>query len=54
MATYTIVPRGDQFDVSVVSRNGARQTILGFSTQAEAEAWISHDEWRSKGPGADD
>lgn len=44
MATYTIIPRGEVFDIAVVSRNGARQTILGFTSEAEAQAWISEDE----------
>ena len=43
MATYTIIPRGDLFDVAVVSRNGARQTMLGFKTEADATTWISED-----------
>ena len=53
MATYTIVRRiGDVgFDVSVVGSDGARQTILNFQTEAEAEAWIVQDgrldRWRS-------
>lgn len=43
MATYTVIPRGDVFDVAVISRNGARQTMLGFKTEAKAEAWIRQD-----------
>jgi hypothetical protein len=52
MATYTIIRRiGDVgFDVSVVGSDGARQTILNFQTEVEAEAWIVQDEqldrWR--------
>ena len=53
MATYTIVRRtGDVgFDVSVIGSDGARQKILNFQTEAEAEGWIIQDEqldrWRS-------
>lgn len=43
MATYTIIPRVDLLDVAVVSRNGARQTVLGFASKADAEAWIDED-----------
>ncbi len=45
MATYAIVPRigDDGFDVSVVGSDGARQTILNFRTEADAEAWIVQD-----------
>jgi hypothetical protein len=53
MATYKIVRRiGDVgLDVSVVGIDGAKQTILNFQTEAEAEGWIIQDEqldrWRS-------
>jgi hypothetical protein len=45
MASYTIKPRADGagFDIGVVGSNGARQTMLGFKTEAEAEAWIAQD-----------
>jgi hypothetical protein len=47
MATYKIIPKGDQvgFDVEIVGNDGARQTLLGFETQAEAQTWISRDRW---------
>jgi hypothetical protein len=46
MTTYTIIPRPDQsgYDIAIVGTNGTHQTMLGFKTQAEAEAWIAQDE----------
>jgi hypothetical protein len=45
MAKYTIHPGegGVGFEISVVSDNGAHQTMLGFKTVAEADAWIAED-----------
>jgi hypothetical protein len=45
MTQYIIVPNGDGsgFNITVAGANGARQTMLGFSTEAEAEAWIVRD-----------
>jgi hypothetical protein len=45
MTTHTIIPKVDQtgFDVAIVGNNGVRQTLLGFETQADAEAWIAWD-----------
>jgi hypothetical protein len=45
MTTYTIVPNGDGtgFNISIAGSNGARQTMLGFETEAEAETWILQD-----------
>jgi hypothetical protein len=45
MAKYTIHPRegGVEFEVSVSSDNGAKQTMLGFKTVAEADAWVAED-----------
>jgi hypothetical protein len=45
MTQYIIVPNGDGsgFNITVSGANGARQTMLGFSTEAEAEAWILRD-----------
>ncbi len=34
---------GSGFHVGVTGEDGARQTILGFQSQAEAEAWILQD-----------
>lgn len=46
MATYTIVPQSAAggFAIEVVGGNGARQTLLGFASEAEASAWIAQDE----------
>jgi hypothetical protein len=46
MATYTVTraEKGrDGFDVQIVGDDGVRQTMLGFTTEAEAEAWIIDD-----------
>ena len=45
MASYAITVRGDPagFDVEIVARDGVRQTMIGFKTQADAEAWIVRD-----------
>jgi hypothetical protein len=45
MTTYTIIPNGDGtgFNISIAGSNGARQTMLGFASEAEAEAWITQD-----------
>jgi hypothetical protein len=45
MTTYTIVPAGDGtgFHIGVAGSNGARQTMLGFTSKEEAEAWIIQD-----------
>ena len=51
MNTYTIVPHSDGlgYDILIVSDNGVRQTILGFKTEADAEAWIDDDKKRDPG-----
>jgi hypothetical protein len=51
MTKYTIIPKVAQtgFDVAIVGNDGARQTLLGFGTQADAEAWIAWDKRRSAG-----
>lgn len=45
MATYTVTAEtaGTGYQVRIVGTNGAKQTMLGFSTKAEAEAWIVSD-----------
>jgi hypothetical protein len=45
MTTYTIIPNGDGtgFNISIVGADGARQTMLGFESEAEAKAWILQD-----------
>jgi hypothetical protein len=48
MATYTLIPNADQtFHVAIVGKDGARQTILGFQTKADAAAWIARDRLQS-------
>jgi hypothetical protein len=45
MTRYTIIPNSDGtgFNVGIAGSDGARQTILGFASEAEAEAWITQD-----------
>jgi hypothetical protein len=45
MTQYIIVPTGDGsgFNVAVSGADGTRQTMLGFDTEADAEAWIARD-----------
>ena len=45
MATYRIIPKVDRtdFDVAIAGNDGARQTLLGFKTHADAQAWIARD-----------
>jgi hypothetical protein len=52
MTTYTIVPNGDGtgFNISIAGSDGARQTMLGFASKAEAEAWIVQDRRLSQVP----
>jgi hypothetical protein len=48
MSTYTLIPSADQtFHVAIVGDDGARQTILGFQTEADAAAWIARDPLQS-------
>jgi hypothetical protein len=48
MPTYTVTPHADQtFHVAIVGNDGARQTILGFPTEADAAAWIAWDRLQS-------
>jgi hypothetical protein len=45
MSTYRLIPNADQtFHVAIVGDGGARQTILGFQTEADAAAWIARDQ----------
>ena len=46
MGNYTLIARPDGigYDIGVVSANGARHTMLGFKTRAEAQAWIDVDQ----------
>jgi hypothetical protein len=45
MSKYTVSPGygGVGFDIAVISGNGARNTLLGFATELEAQAWIMRD-----------
>jgi hypothetical protein len=48
MSTYAINLRPEQgeYEVRVVGSDGVRHTILGFPTEADAEAWIVADQAR--------
>jgi hypothetical protein len=51
MSTYAISSRSDEpagYDVHIVGKNGVRQTLLGFASEADAEAWIEADQARDK------
>jgi hypothetical protein len=60
MDKYAVAPdmTGRKFHVTIASSSGARQTILGFASEAEANSWIIQDTllintvapWMSKGP----
>jgi hypothetical protein len=52
MTKYTITPNDDSsgFNISIAGSNGARQTMLGFQSEAEAKAWILHDKRLSEVP----
>jgi hypothetical protein len=45
MAKYTVRPNGSGagYDIAVIGGNGARNTLLGFDTEMEAQAWIERD-----------
>jgi hypothetical protein len=44
MATYTLISRPDGgYDIQIVGADGAHQTMLGFSTEADANVWITQD-----------
>jgi hypothetical protein len=51
MANYTITPAGDGsgFQIGLVDSDGARHTMLGFTSMAEAEAWIVQDKRLNNG-----
>jgi hypothetical protein len=52
MTTYSIMPTGekDGFNVGIAGSDGTRQTMLGFTSEAEALAWIEHDKRLSAMP----
>jgi hypothetical protein len=39
-------PDGTGYDVHVIGADGARQTMLGFETEADALSWIASDKAR--------
>jgi hypothetical protein len=41
-------PGGNNYDIHVIGAQGTRQTMLGFRTEEEAEAWIVTD--KERGP----
>lgn len=51
MANYIILPGSDgaSFNVGITAANGTRQTMLGFATETEAEAWITQDRRLNRG-----
>jgi hypothetical protein len=57
MPTYSIVARQRQpgFKVDIVSENGARNVMLGFESEQEAQEWVEAsrrlDAVRSTPPG---
>lgn len=46
MNKYKIAARvgGTGFEVQVITTNGVRQTMLGFTTESEAQAWVVQDQ----------
>ena len=49
MSIYTVVQRADQvgFDISAIGDDGVHHTMLGFKSEADAEAWIEQDKRQS-------
>jgi hypothetical protein len=45
MITYTVIASADEtgFHVKIAGSEGNRQTILGFVTENDADAWIVND-----------
>jgi hypothetical protein len=45
MITYTVIASADQtgFHVKIDGSDGNRQTILGFVTESDVDAWIASD-----------
>jgi hypothetical protein len=45
MITYTVIASADQtdFHVKIAGGDGNRQTMLGFRTESDADAWIAND-----------
>jgi hypothetical protein len=51
MITYTVVPSADEtgFHVKIEGSDGNRQTILGFVTESDADAWIAYNKRLTEG-----
>jgi hypothetical protein len=45
MITYTVIASADRMDfhVKIAGSDGNRQTMLGFRTESDADAWIAND-----------
>lgn len=43
MAKYTIIAHPGGYDVQIVGMDGIHQSVLGFETEAAANAWIARD-----------
>ncbi len=45
MQSYTIVYRGEGlgYSIHIKDESGARHTVGGFKTEAEAKAWVEED-----------
>src|ERR1700733_8327601 len=43
MATYTVTPKADRtrYTVAILDGEGALQTTLGFTREAEADTWVT-------------
>jgi hypothetical protein len=52
MTTYSVIPNGEGtgFNISIAGSDGTRQTMLGFESEADAEAWIVQDKRLSELP----
>jgi hypothetical protein len=51
MITYTVVASANHtgFHVKIDGSDGNRQTILGFVTESDANAWIANDKRMTEG-----
>jgi hypothetical protein len=51
MITYTVIASADKtgFHVKIDGSEGNHQTILGFATESDADAWIANDKRQSEG-----
>ncbi len=55
MSTYAISPQPDEqaYAVRIVGSDGVRQTMLGFTSEADAKAWVAADQARGQPRGQD-